>query len=468
MNSIYGFAQMAAPAGSGVTNALRLYARAVAQGADKTGAVSNPDVYRQARETFLAPLGDNIQISTQIAQSTNDENRLRDKQNDTKSSVSQFEANFNDALSAAAKNFYSDPKNLVLKTSELYNSAADAIGNEIEVRTQKGESVEGLQSMLNDYSEKADKISRLARQVLATDKPSNPNAYGWYAKTNPDDGSIISLELDGVDSTNKQSGYMRTNQYYGNIPVWTNTMTDDKGVVTARIGQNKYELTDDKSGGSTVKVLKNVGKQYGGFFKGYLPGGETPDQVKEKNRTLNLGGVQFGDVLKLPTGSVAKDGSGNYYYYGSDGVYKAPSKDNMVKFMNNTGLHPGDIDAQSFPISRNEVQGIGSFVDADGKSRIIDDKFLNATATPAAPQAALPPLTQPVKGTISAAPAPTVPAAPAAAPAFEVPRKQPGVKEPSKVGEASVKDSMAAQASKVMNGTGLGVLADAAKKMFGG
>ena len=452
--SIYGFAQSASSGGSGVTNALRLYQRAIAQGADETGVISNPDIYRQARDAYLAPLADDVRVSTKIAESMNDENRLRDKANDVNLASSVFKETVNDVLSQYAKANYKNPSNLVMTTSYVYNTAVDNLAEEIETRKAAGQGVGDLQTLMNEYANKADKLTRLARQVIATGKPQNPNAYGWFIKTNPDDGSIISLELDGVDSTDKQAGFTRTAQYYGNVPVWTNTMVDEKGKTVARIGQNKFELSDNTDGG---KILKNVGQQYGGFFKGFLPGGKTPDEVKEQNRTLNLGNIEFGDILKLPTGSIAKDAGGNYYYYGADGVYKAPNKDNLQKFLNNTGTPVGDVDAQAFPISRNEAKSFGSFIDAAGKSRIIDDKFLGGISSTPVSQNNLPSVNQPVKGTISTAPLPAAPdligqpnISTSQSTPFQVPRKKPGVKVENQIGESTTKDFIAKQSAEVI------------------
>lgn len=446
--SIYGFAQSVESSGSGVTTALRLYQRAIAQGAGEAGVIENPDIYRQARDAYLAPLADDVRVSTKIAESINDENRLRDKKNDVDLATSVFKEQVNDILKTYAQSYYQSPSNLVMTTAFVYNTAVDELGAEIESRRAAGQGIGDMQSLMSDYSSKADKMSRLARQVMANGKPQNPNGYGWFIKTNPDDGSIISLELDGVDSTDKASGYTRTAQYYGDIPVWTNTVVDEKGKTVARIGQNKYELQDNENG----KILKNIGKQYGGFFKGYLPGGKSPDEVRELNRNINLGGIEFGNVLRLPTGSVAKDAAGNYYYYGADGVYKAPNKENLSKFLNNTGTPIGDVDSSAFPISQSEVKSFGSFIDDNGKSRIIDDKLLGGFASPAPISSPnLPPLDQVVKGTFSTSPLPGISMPDANAnstTAFQVPRKQPGVKEQSQVGTPTTEDTMNNQAVK--------------------
>jgi hypothetical protein len=463
VKSIYGFAQGAQTSSQAVTNALRLYQRAIAQGAGSAGTIDNPDIYVQAREAYLAPLADNVQVSTKIAESINEENRLRDKINDVNLASSVFKESVNDTLKKYAQSYYKNPSNLVMTTAFVYNTAVDELAGEIESRKAAGQGVGDLESLMNSYSDKANKMTRLARQVLASGTPQNPNAYGWFIKTNPDDGSIISLELDGADSSDKQSGFTRTAQYYGNIPVWTNTMVDETGKTVARIGQNKYELQANKDGG---KILKNVGKQYGGFFKGWLPGGESPADVKEKNRTLNLGGIEFGDILRLPTGSIAKDSSGSYYYYGADGVYKAPNKDNLTKFLNNTGVISGDIDANAYPISRDEVKTFGSFIDDSGKSRIIDDKFLGSLSSAATTtQPILPSLDKEVSGTISAAPLPSTKEPDTTTPAFEVPRKNPGIKEEAQVGSPTIQDTMKSQAEQF--GTLLSPVFKPFKNLFG-
>lgn len=445
--SIYGFAQSAVSSGQAITNALRLYQRAVAQGAGSAGSIDNPDIYRQARDNYLAPYADNVQVSTKIAESINDENRLRDKMNDANLASATFKESVNDTLKKYAQAYYQNPSNLVSISAFVYNTAVEELGSEIDNRKASGQSVGELTALMSDYSSKANKMTRLARQVMASGTPQNPNAYGWFIKTNPDDGSIISLELDGVDSTDKQSGFTRTKQYYGNIPVWTNTMVDEKGNTVARIGQNKYELKDNEDGG---KILENIGKQYGGFFKGILPGGKTPSEVKEVNRTINLGGIEFGDILKLPANSVARDASGNYYYYGEDGVYKATSKANIQKFLSNSGMSVSDVDAISYPISRDEVKSFGSFTNEDGTSRIIDDKFLGGiTSGGALNQPSLPTMNQDVKGTISASPLPaTLAPQEGDVATFQVPRKKPGIKTTSQVGEADANDMIKEQGEK--------------------
>lgn len=440
--SIYGFAQSATSSSQAITNALRLYNRAIAQGAGSSGVIDNPDIYRQARETYLAPLADNVQISTKIAESVNDENRMRDKMNDASLASSVFKESVNQTLMSYSKAYYKNPQNLVTMTAFVYNTAVDELASEIEARRDSGQSVGELQSMLSDYSSKANKMTRLARQIMASGTTQNPNAYGWFIKTNPDDGSIISMELDSADSTDKQSGFTRTAQYYGNIPVWANTVTDDTGKVSARIGQNKYEL-QNVSNSNTNKILKLVGSQYGGFFAEINPFDKTSTkEVKEKRRTVNLSNVEFGDVLNLPTGSIAKDTSGNYYYYGSDGVYKATSKDNLSKFLNTTGTAAVDVDANSYPISRDEVKSFGSFIDDKGNSRIIDDNFVGGLNSQSPSDvSSLPTLDKKVSGTISAAKLPSTNV-------FEVPRKSYVTKNYSQMGKPSLEDVMKDQSTK--------------------
>lgn len=428
--SIYGFAQLSSSPGSAITEALRLYNRAVAQGAGTSGVIDNPDVFRQAREKYLEPLSDDIRISTKMAQSVNDEAQLRDKANDVNLASSVFKETVEDTLRSYAKAYYNSPSSLVQTTALVYNTAVDELDDEIQKRKGAGQGVGDLQSLLNTYATKADSATRLARQVLATGKPQNPNAYGWFVRTNPDDGTIVSIETDGVDSVDKQGKFIRTNSFYGGIPVWTNTFIDADGKEVARIGSNKYNLEKDKDTGA--QVLKINAKQWGRYLKSLLPGGETPTQAKEASRTINLGAIQFGDVLNLPKGSIAKDASDNYYYFSDKGVFKAQNKDKMVQFLNVNGVPTNDLDKKAFPVSRNEVKAFGAFTNEDGTSRIIDDKMLGGLTTQKTQtQNLLPAMNQPVKGAFSTAPAPTPTSTPEAIPTFQVPRKTPGVKEPT-------------------------------------
>lgn len=452
--SIYGFAQSAA-SGSGVTEALRLYQRAVAQGADKNGMVSNPDVYRLAREKFLSPFADDVRASTKMAESTNDENRLRDKQNDVTLAASTFRQQVNDVLGQYAKTYYKSPENLIQTTSYVYNTAVDSLDKEIQDRKVAGQAVGDLQNLMNEFSRKADILTRLSRQTLAGGAPQNPNAYGWFIKTNPEDGTIVSLALDGVDSADKASGgYTRTNMSYGKVPVWTNSVVDDSGQVTARIGSNKFKL--EKNTDTNYPILKATDKQWGRYVKSLVPGGETPAQATEASKTLNLGAIQFGDVLSLPKNSVAKDAGGNYYFYGNDGVYKAQSKDVLQKYLNFTGVKmQGDLDASAYPISSSEAKAFGSFTNSDGSSRIIDEKTLGGLhgGVNSGSQNLLPPVNQSVQGSFKAAPAPMnlqpVPDFPTTASTTKlVPRKDPAVKKTSQVGSPNVADTIDTQGKK--------------------
>lgn len=452
--SLYGFAAMADTSGSGATAAIRLYTRAIAQGAGKTGVIENPDIFRQAREAYLAPLADDVRVSTKIAESTNDENRLRDKLSDVGLVASKFREDVSDLLSGYAKQDYRDPSKLIANTSFVYNAAVDTLAEEIESRKATGQGIGELQTMLRDYSDRADKMSRLTRQVMTMGKPQNPNAVGWFVKTNPDDGSIVGIEIDSADSTDKRSGYTRTSSYYGGVPVWANTAVDENGNVVARIGNNSFKLEDNVDGG---KVLRNVGSTFGGYFRAYVkaslavvPGGKTPSQAfqegKDEARKIDLSGIQFGDVLQLPRGSIAKDARGNYYLYSSDGVYKATSRDTLSKFLSASGSNPGDIDEKAFPISRSEVDSIGPFVGPDGKSRIIDDSFMGGVggqATGTIPS--LPGLDRSVSGTIPVAPGPSQPSPVSSTEPFIVPRKKPGIQEPTQGGIA---DFMSTQQRK--------------------
>jgi len=435
VKSIYGFAKSAQSSGSIATEAIRLYNRAVLQSAGEAGVVDNPDIYKSARETYLEPYADDIRVSTKIAESVNDQNKLSDKINDVSLAVSVFKSDFSDIMKENTKAYYKNPSNLVLNTAYLYNTAIEELDDEIESRKARGESVGDLQSLMNTYSVRADNLTKLARQFVAGGKPQNPNAYGWFVKTNPDDGSIVDMTLEVVDSTDSKSGYLRTNSNYGNIPVWSNTVVDSSGKEIARIGANKYEKTKDKDGNIT---LKSVGRQWGRYVKSFIPGGESPTQVASEEKNLNLNGIQFSNVLNLPKGSVAKDAADNYYYFGNDGIYKANNKENLQQYLNFSGVENIDVDAMAFPVSKNEVKNFGSFTNEDGSSRIIDESLLSGISQKKQLSAsALPSLDQSVKGTFSSVPAP---ATKVETSSFIVPRKSAGVKTESQVGRESSQD----------------------------
>lgn len=453
--SIYGFAQAAPSGGSGVTEALRLYQRAIAQGANESGIIDNPDVFRQARDAYLAPFADDVRVSTKIADSMNDENQLRDKINDSALATSVFRQNVDDVMRDYAKEYYQSPENLIVTSSYVYNTAVEQLTEEVEARRVAGESFGDLQNLLNEYSEKADSMSRLTRELM-TGTVRNPDAYGVFIRTNPDDGSIMDISIDKTDSTSRQSGFARTDAYYGNIPVYSTTVStpqkDGTVVDIARIGDNQFTFNSEKN------VLERQKK--GNFWRrvgSFLPGGETPSEasaaIEAERRNLNTLNLRFGDVVALPAGSIMKDPAGTYYYQSNEGVYKASSKENLQRFLTNTGVQMPDVDAAAFPISRNEANGFGAFTSEDGTSRIIDDSFFNGQASETAgKQSYLPSLNQSIEGGFSSASAPLAMAPQSVAPVpgagNQQPRKAYTVKEPRQIGITNPDDFMASEGEK--------------------
>lgn len=465
--SIYGFAQASGGGGSGVTEALRLYQRAISQSANESGVIDNPDVYRQARDMYLAPFADDVRVATKISDSQNDENQLRDQINDASLASSVFKQNVSEVLREYAKQYYQSPDNLVATSTYVYNTAVEELATEIENRRLAGQSYGELQTLLNEYSAKADNMSRLTRQIISG-SVQNPDAYGVFIRTNPDDGSIMDISIDTVDSISRQTGFKQTNSRYGEIPVWTNTIssTEKDGTVTetARIGANEFKWNDEKN------VLERATEgRFGRRLLSFLPGGETPGEasaaIAEEKRSLNLQTLRFGDAVNLPAGSIMQDVGGNYYYQGSDGVYKATSKDNLQKFLTNVGVSVPDIDAVAYPISRNEANGFGAFTNEDGTSRLIDDSYFNSSLNTSNQQSMLPPLTNPVQGGFSAAATPMSTAqTPASSMIGDIgggqqPRKPYSVKTDSQVGMASTKDFMAKEGQRFTRPVGTGSLA---------
>lgn len=450
--SIYGFAQAVSGGGSGVTAALRLYQRAISQGADENGVISNPDVYRQARDQYLAPFADDVRVSTKISDSQNDENQLRAKQDDVSMAASVFKQDVSDMMREYTKTYFNKPDSLVANSAFVYNQAVDVLSNEIVSRRESGKSVGDLQNLLNDYSDKADSLSKLTREIMAGGV-RNPSAYGVFIKTNPDDGSIMDISVDLMDSTSQRSGYTQTNTKYGQIPVWTNVIsTPDKGKI-ARIGDQTFAINNDTQ---ILEKTKSTGLF--GALASYFPGGVTPQEAWGKynegnSSDLNLNNIKFGSAVNLPEGSIMKDAGGTYYYQGKDGVFKASSKDALQKYINPPGGEARNIDEGSvFPVSRSEVKGFGAFTNADGTARIIDDTTMGGSSVSdtSGQQGMLPPMNQPVTGGFSAnTPAPrTMSMDTPFSGGGQTPRKAFSVKTDRQIGIANTKDIVASEGKK--------------------
>lgn len=455
--SIYGFAKSAASGGtdsSAVTDAIRTYNIYLAQQANEDGVINNPDAYQEARK-ILEPYKNDLRAQDKIVDSINNENKLRVDLKETQYSRSVYEEDVENQLSTYAKQYYKSPETLIATTAYTYNVAIDDLQQEIERRRVNGEAYGELVSLQNKYEKKAREITRLSRSVML-DEVDNPNAYGWFVETNPDDGSIVSMRVSPVNDIDRSGDYFRTDTRYGEIPVWTKPVPNEDGDMIARVGMNQYELEVDQSTGS--KILELKGKGWGNYLKALIPGGE--------NKMLDLSNLEFSGAANLPQGSVTKDVSGNYYYYGSDGVYKANDKNMMEKYLRMEGIPTQDVDSMAYPVTRQEVQNYGPFTEEDGTSRIIDEEFLGGVTSKRPQQGSgLPPVSQEVRGEFSTKSGPdaglgSVGAESAGPQPFQVPRKEPGLstreREVTSSGQVSAEDVIADENEEIFNPSGLG------------
>lgn len=420
-DSIYGFARSAysTKSDSSVTNVIRRYNLLVEEGKDQTGNLTDPNIYREARK-ILEPYADNTQVQLKIADSVNDENRLRERLEDVQFSVNEYKRIEQEALKNNAKSFYTTPSALIAANSYTYNAIVDELENEVAERRASGLPVGELLGMLNTYQDKARSSTRLTRLKLEGNEQFN-KAWGWFVKTNPEDGSIISMEIAPVDGSDKKGQYSITNGEYDGIPIWANTYKDEDGNTVARVGANRFE---DDDGELKLKDRRVFGR----WVKSLLPGGEKPGDVGRNTKQVNFNSVGFSDVANLPKGSVTNDSSGNFYFYGDDGrVYKAEDERTLKEYMTQTGKQvPESIFDISFPVTSEEVRGYGNF----SEDRIINENFLGGLKD----QQALytpPALDNEVSGVFKVAGTPSsIPSVGNQTPGltpFQVPRKEPGL-----------------------------------------
>lgn len=318
---------------------------------------------------------------------------------------------------------------VILKTAEFYNAVKDNLDNEIVPRAIKqvgvGKSLPAeLINYQKDISKKTKEITDLANYYIGGEAPPNPDAYGVFIQTNPDNGYPINIEVRQVTSLGgKLDGYSKTeNLKYGGLPIYLNTfqkdveLKNDKGeTIKGQTGEtlqgtkevanllgNVYEKTKvsqkDEAGKdvNSEDVLRGSPPptKMGGLAKMWaagLPGGEvTRKSIEQQEKTAEQQWqnqeVDFSQLdsfgalsVGVPKNSVLKDPRNNYYYLDNSGkVSKATSKEALQNFVVKNGGKAEDVANKAFLVDSDFVKAnpwVEQMPDGTTKDRIIDDNY---------------------------------------------------------------------------------------------
>jgi hypothetical protein len=246
-----------------------------------------------------------------------------------------------------------NPQALIMKTAELYSSVYDYLQNEAIPTATKKAGIKGnvpndLITYAKQVQDKSNDMLRLANGYVSGTGPQNPDSYGVYIQTNPDNGLPISIKIQPVSSLDtSMSGYKITNNVtYGGLPVYLNTVQgqngEEYGAIASGDGNtvNKFIL-NPKTGGGSGMLEGQAPEGKSGFLgigggTGFLGWGGAATGAKE----LDWSGIKnFGaDYVGIPANSVLRDTQNNYYYIDNQGNNsKATNKYAMETFLQKNG-----------------------------------------------------------------------------------------------------------------------------------
>lgn len=364
----------ALPRSSGGTNMSRINTLvsdflAKAQAGSEFGTIDNPQVY-QSLIDLLSPYAGNAKIQAKIDNLLADKKKLEANFNSINQDKNNIDVNLNDGLLQIARTYYSNPQALIQKTAELYNSVYEYLKNEaIPIATKKAGISGNVPNDLINYAkqiqDKSNDMLRLANSYISGTGPQNPDSYGVFIQTNPDNGLPISIKIQPVSSLDtSMSGYKITNNVtYAGLPVYLNTVLDQNGDEYGAVASGdsiyKYVLNPKTGGGSGM--LEGIGPQgKSGFLgigggTGFLGWGKTTVGSTE----LDWSGLKnFGaDYVGIPPNSVLKDAQNNYYYIDNSGkTLKAGSKEAMGAYLQIIGKNKDDVNNRAFLVNSDFLQ----------------------------------------------------------------------------------------------------------------
>lgn len=353
---------LAAPTGSivGRINTLVDDYLAKAQATSEFGAIDDPNVY-QSLIDLLQPYAGNAKIQAKIDNLLADKKQLETKMQNVVENKSFIDNNLNDALLQIAKNYYNNPQALIMKTAELYNAAKDQLDNEIIPRAIRKVGVgNALPADILNYqkqiNDKATDMLRLYNSYVTGTGPQNPDAYGVFIQTNPDNGLPVSVQVKPVSSLDPElNGYIKTNNVrYGTIPVYLNTENIDGkevGRLIVSSDKNGNPVSQDYTYNKDSKMLEGSRPNEKSIFGiNWFESAAT----KLTEQALDWSNLkQFGaDYVGIPANSVMRDSQNNYYYMDNSGkTSKALSKESMGAYLQQIGKNKEDVNNRAYLIN---------------------------------------------------------------------------------------------------------------------
>lgn len=375
----------------------------------KTGTIDDPAVYGKALQMAQGdntPLGLKLQGDLQ-----NDLDKLNANLNKAYATQGMIDYEFKNAQYNIGKQFSLDPVNLIKNMYGLYDFHATQIENQVKQLQNEGKNPGSLQAYGGTMVGEATEYEKLF-DAINQHGFNSPQAqaemqnFGMAIGTDTD-GNITSFALHVLPSDAKKdanftikgandqnaSTFVRTTSTYAGIPVYViprNDPSDPKGkTYTAKVGNLSFSAPQNSTSQSAMQLTDTRP-----WYEKLLLGAQTmtTDAIQKAGFALGIGGTwkqpgviaadkeiashqgtnttpsgsvelfghikpdDFSDMTSLPSGSLATDLQGNYYYVNTDGsIFAATSPDVMGQHLN---MSASEIQKGAQPLSAKDLQAV--------------------------------------------------------------------------------------------------------------
>ena len=306
------------------------------QADDGSFAITNPEDYEKAIQ-MLEPFEDDLTVASKIETYRAAANKLREKANDETFVLSAFNSRLNERIEKAGKTYADSPDDAINVTAMVYDDEYAKIDEEIINRKKNGLPVAQLEALRDKIAPAVDKFSALTRaNQIGEDRfdgSVNRESFGYFIKTDPATGKIINFSIKPIESGDKTPGFIKTDSFYGKIPVYLNAVRDpgDDNKLIAKVGNNTYvgegvETTvPDQETTIKSKVLKlqntnevdmGIGESIANVFR--TGDKQQKFDIKKGKYDIKITPDAFTKDLNVPPNSYAKDRNGSFYFYDND------------------------------------------------------------------------------------------------------------------------------------------------------
>lgn len=390
------------------TDINRLYDIAVAGATDDSGRITDPAVYKKARETYLDPYVSEPAVLKKKLESVNNERQLTDSIEKSFNSSKTLERTLKDNLLTNIYGFTNDPERLVTLQNEEYQDFLSEVSKNIESARLDGDqnAVNTWMGLAEKYSQEAQNVHEGALQLSTGLTGDALNQFGFFIETNPSTGQIKNItfqdrtKISGDDYMQVDSSLKRSDGSFIESPVFVNAVQvigeDGTGEsFYAKVGNETFE--GDASESLVKQGTGMIAKAKAMFTS----------ETRENQKSIDLSQTVHQNYPVTPSGTIVKDSFGNFYLNSEEGYKKADSPEVLRDFLSTpqTPLTVQDIEGKATLVPFESSRFLNAVTQSDErkiKASDVQGFDLNPNATQAT--STLPSVDQDVSASVSTAP----------------------------------------------------------------